>query len=352
MFSAVTNQFKSNATKAAEKTAANAAKATANAAANGALSLKDKFKKLMATKGPIIIFILAVILVFVIVIIYITFALKTSSLSGKVLTKQPIKLDQVSVPVIIDSALIPKPSVGREFAYAFWLYVEQFEQTPSNNKLIFYRGAAGDISGASTIVMMDSTENKMYIAIKTQDNTLPNLVPSDGSSTAADLRKIIWKNYFKNPTATGADINKYVIIEVDYVPLQRWVNFTVIVDNKIITLFMDGEIYSVKGTDELKALRKPEIDSTGHPLHYSLIIDKPDGNIFVGQNTINNKTTVNGYLTGLTAFNYAPSINEVKSSYNSGPLTGGGFLSKLGIPYSFRSPIYKMQATDTDSSQQ
>ena len=330
----------------ASKGITNIARIAANSAKTAALATANKtsnfFKDIIDKQGPVVIFILAVILVFVIVIIYITFALKNSNLSGKILTKSPIKLDSLAVPFEVSASDIPKPSVGREFGYSFWLYIDKFEQTPGNNKLIFYRGTKDDLSMANPLVMMDGVENKLYLAIKTQDNTLTGLTTT--GSTAADLTKVIKNNYFKNVDYHGTDVNKYVIMEVDYVPLQRWVNFSMIIDNKIVTLFMDGEIYSVKSTDELKALRKPELDNAGNKINYNLIIDRTDGGIYVGKNSINNKVTVNGYLSTLAFYNYAMSLNEVKYIYNRGPLVGNGWLQKLGIGYGVRSPVYKINA--------
>ncbi len=309
---------------------------------------KDYMKNLYENKGPIIIFILVVVLVFIIVIIYITFVLKNSALKGKVLTTTPLKLDEMSVPYDISSSDIPQPSVGREYSYSFWLYVNQFDQTPENNKLIFYRGAKDDISQANLLAMMDSSENKLYLCVKTQDNNLDqSLLMSDSTalSSAVDLRKIVSTNYFANPTTKYDKSNKYIILEVDYVPLQRWVNFTLILDNKIMTLFMDGEMYSVKSVDEVKAYRKPELDNAGNQIKVNLILDKADGNIYIGKNTINNRITMNGYLSKLEFHNYAVSINQVRSIYNQGPLAKGGILGSIGIPYGFRSPIYKLDTS-------
>jgi hypothetical protein len=295
---------------------------------------KEMIKNAWASKGAVMIFVLAVVLVFVIVIIYITVALKNSNLTGKVLTTKPIKLSDLSVPFEVSSSDIPKPAVGREYAYSFWIYTEAFEQS-TNGKLIFYRGTNNDMSTANPIVFMDKAENRMYICIKTQDNTLPLTSP-------VDMTKIVSQNFFKNPTAKGNEVNKYIIMEVDYVPLQRWVNFIVIVDNKILTLFMDGEIYSVKSTDELKAQRKPDLDANGNPIPYSLIVDKTDNDIQIGKNSINGKVTLNGYLSKLEFHNYAISINQVKSIYNAGPLSKGGLLGNMGIQWGVRSPVYKL----------
>ena len=293
--------------------------------------------------GPIIIFILIAVLVFVLVVVYITFALKSSNLKGKQLTSRPIKLDSLSTPFEVSGSDIPKPAVGREYTYSFWVYVDQFQQTPTNGKLLFYRsGTSTDINTANPVVFMDGMENKMYIAIKTQDTSLKGLE----NGTSKDLSKILQKNYFKEVTSNGVDVNKYIIMEVDYVPLQRWVNIVVIVDNKVVTMFLDGEIYSVKSTEELKSLRKPDVDSSNRPIKYDLIIDNTEGSIFVGKNAINDKVAVNGYLSRLEFYNYAVSLNQVKKIYTQGPLANGGLLSKMGLQYGFRSPVYKLNTSD------
>lgn len=322
-----------------------AASNSSNAAAKSTGFIKGTFNKakegfltLMSDKGPLMIFIIAVILVFVIVIIYISFALKNANLKGKVLIKNPIKLDALSSTIQVPASDIPKPAVGREYTYSFWLYIDELTQTDNNNKLLFYRGAKDSITNANTVVMMDGLENRLYFMIQTEGSSLPTLVNGD-------IRPFITGNLFKDmTTSTQTNANKYIIMEVDYVPVQRWVNIICVVDNKIITLFMDGEIYSVKTTDELKAIRKPDLDSAGNPKPYNLVINKQSDDIFVGKNTINNKQTLNGYLSKLEFMNYAISLNQVKTSYNRGPLSGnsGNFLPSMGINYGVRSPLYKL----------
>lgn len=299
---------------------------------------KEMLSKLWSEKMPLMIFIIVVVLVFVAVIVYISFALKNSNLANKVLISKPMKLNELATPFEVSGSDIPKPAVGREYCYSFWLYLESFEQTPDNNKLIWYRGNKDDVTSASPLVMMDSMENKLYFVIKTQDSSLTNL-----GTPAADLRNIVSRNYYKDLTVTGPDTNKHIIMEVDYVPLQRWVNIVVMVDNKIVTLFLDGEVYSVKSTDELKSLRKPELDNSGKPIVYNLIVDKSEGNIYVGRNAINNKVTVNGYISKIEFSNFAPSLNQIKSIYNAGPFSKlAGFLSQMGLRYTIRSPIVRI----------
>jgi hypothetical protein len=284
-------------------------------------------------------------------------------LTGIQLTSKPIKLDELTTPTEIASKEMPKPVVGREYSFSFWLYIDNFTQTFTRDgngkmipidKLIFYRGSAGDISQANPVVFMDGLSNKLHIAIKTQESSLTSI--PNRLDYNANLYNIKFMNYFMNPKLKIRDtsdplqpaINKYVVLTVDYVPLQRWVNITFIIDNKLCTVFMDGEIYSVKSTEEFKAIREKELDLRGRPIDVNIIVDKTDGNLYIGKNAVGGRTTVPGYLNRLQFFNYAMSVSEVKSVYESGPLgrklfggakSGGGGMSTV---YGVRSPIYKV----------
>lgn len=321
------------------------ANTTVNKASQAVSNAKNAIVEVASSdKGPLIIVICISVLLLLFVILYITFAMKSSSLQGKQLTNEPIRLDKVDAPIQIANGDMPPSKVGREYSFAFWLYVDNFEQlvdTTSNapiQRLIFYRGNANDVTSANPVVMMDGKSNTLYFAVKTQGTSL-----DVGSN--AKLYNIIKNNYFLNPTITTTDplMNKYIIIPVDYVPLQRWVHLTLCVDNKVMTIYMDGEIYSVKSVDEFKSYRPPEIDSMGKTIDTNLIVDRTDGDLFIGKNgAVGNKVSVNGYVGRVEFFNYAVPMDDVKKSYNKGPIPGG-VLSWLGINnYGFRAPIYKL----------
>lgn len=276
--------------------------------------------------------------------------MKSSNLKGKTLTSDPIKLDTVAKSVEISAADIPKPAVGREYTYSFWLYLEDFDPISNNHKLIFYRGTENTLANVNPIVFLDGQANKLHIAIKTQGNTLAD--SSVVQYSQGDLTNIINYNYFINkggninilqPSGYQSSINQYLILTIDYIPLQRWVNIITVVDNKMLTQYLDGEIYSVKTASEFLSTREPEINKIdGSTYNPTLIVDKPDGSIFIGKSSIvGGGNSPNGYLSKLTFYNYAISINEVRSIYNSGPLGGFG-IGSWQSPYALRSPIYKL----------
>lgn len=342
------------------------AKATNAKASTGFINydlVKEKINKLIPDKDklPIILTLIVVALLLLLVILYILFMIKSPKLKGKQLTKTPIRLDELATAKEIDAAEIPATSVGREYSFSFWLYVDSFSQTTTTSdgkpvpldKMIFYRGQAGDITTANPVVFMDGLSNKLYIAIKTQSSTPNSTSAINYNSNLYNLR---YMNYFMNNELklNGKDanitpaINKFLILTVDYIPLQRWVNITFVVDNKLLSVYIDGEIYSVKSTEEFKALREPERDLRGNPLDVNVIVDKTQNSLFVGKNSIGSSTTVSGYLSKLCFYNYAVSLAEIKKIYNEGPVGKVSALFGQNFQYGVRSPVYKLGTVEND----
>lgn len=341
----------------------NASKASPTNSIFSVMVKKTKIALESVGKTPIILAIIGIVLLFIIVILYILFMMKNSKLTGKQLTSKPIKLDALTVPLEIASGELPKPVVGREYSFSFWIYIENYDQTFTRNatnkqitpidKLIFYRGVNGDITSANPIVTMDGLSNKMYIAIKTQDSTLTSIPGRVDYNN--NLYNIRFMNYFLNSKLKIRDtaspdqpaINKYIILTIDYVPLQRWVNVAFLVDNKITTVYMDGEIYSVKSTEEFKALREPELDARGRPVNVNVIVDKTDNNVYIGKNpSVGASKTIPGYLGKLQFFNYALTLNEIKNIYDQGPVGSRNWfgINGLGanINWGVRNPVYRL----------
>jgi len=312
-----------------------------NATKSTVSGVMSKLGEFTGESTLIVILIIAFALLFIIVIIYITFKIKSSSLQGKRLTQVPLKLDKMSAPFEVPGAIIPTPMVGLEYTYGFWMYIENLEQTGGSHRMIFYRGESGNLTNANPVVVMDGLSNKLYIVIKTTNSSLSSAnLPQPTSASAVtyegDLSNITKFNCFNNksdPTCIGYE-NKHIILPIDYIPIQRWVHVMFSVDNKLVTVYMDGEIYSVKSVDELKTMKN---------LSENLVLDKTVGSVFVGKNPkIGNGNTMTGYLSRLEFFNYALSLNDVKRIYSSGPLSRG-ILSMLGLSnYGVRAPIYRI----------
>lgn len=313
---------------------------------NAKSNVTENAKNIMnSDKMPMIIIIAVTILLFIFVILYITFAMKSGNLKGKVLLEAPVRVDRSDSPIQIESANIPRAQVGREYTYAFWMYLDSLTtETNSANtpptpyhRVVMYRGNVGSAASANPLVLLDGLSNKLHIIIKTTSSSI------ESTTVNNDLDEIIRKNYFlSNMTIDSSGVNKHLVCTIDYVPLQRWINVGFVIDNKIITVYLDGEIYSVKSTDEFKSYRKPYVNRLGKTIEYNLVIDKSEGDVFVGKTTVGAKRVFNGWMGKMEFFNYALTMEQMKKVYQTGPMPRG-ILAMLGLgQYGFRAPVYKL----------
>lgn len=312
--------------------ASNTSASIAKTATNTAAKVTSSLKNIAGDKATLMIVIAVTVLLFVFVIIYITMAMKSNNLQGKLLNSSPLDLTKQERLVVVKSAEIPSTLSGREYTYSLWLYMENISNTTAtNHNIIMYRGSTTDASTANPIMFMNANSNKMYIAIRTvgENNSFTN------------LDNLIQNNWFisSNKNLTYKTANTYIIIPIDYVPLQRWVNVIFVIDNKLISLYLDGELYSVKSCDEFKGSDNNTIGFVST----NVVVDKTDGDVIIGKNnSVNLSTTMDGYIGKLEFFNYALNQNEVRSIYQNGPISKS-WLSLLGITqYGVRSPVYKL----------
>jgi hypothetical protein len=270
----------------------------------------------------VVILAVAAMLIIVLVVIYIVSMVKKNKLQNVVLHPNVIALDnRDAVPVKIPEANMSLVEVGQEFSYSFWLYLSELYDATSNYKLIMQRGNTTDlvsngrfVNTANPIVFMDKLTNKMYIAMSTtrvKDNNISfdQILSQDGE-----------KRYNSG----------YLISTIDYVPLQRWVNITVVVKENTLYIYMDGDMYSAANVSDMAG-----VTSTGpRP-----IIRGTSGGMTIGDK----KNTSNGYVSRSRYFNYALTQREVAGIYKEGP-SKRTLLSYLGINnYGVRSPVYEIK---------
>ena len=339
--SSPSNAIKSSSANSTNSTAAAAAaKVPKNASSvlEPPSSFKEQIKEMFQKNKYLIIFIGAALVIFIIVIVYIYFAMRKTGLTGKTLTTVPIKLFGTNSPRSIMNTNIPVPSLGMEYTYSFWVYLENYDQTATNSRMLWYRGTMNDIATANPIIYMDKSSNIMYLCVKSQNSVL-----SGGSvNYNQDVGQIALNNQFLNQIPMSNNTNQYLIMKIDYVPLQKWVNVAMVIDNQIISIYLDGDIYSVKTVNDF---------NYNSSLPYSLIVDKTDGDIYIGANPHPSQNiTINGYLSKLDFFSYAISSEDIKRNYDKGPFSKN-FLSMIGLgsAYGVRSPVYKIGNT-TDQS--
>lgn len=279
----------------------------ASTAVAGAVST---VRESIVNKGVVVIFVLVTLLLIIGIIVWMVYRMKRTDLQGTTLLKAPRALyDMNGGAITIENTKLPVTSGnGQEFTYSFWLYLVDFTTTIAHKPLIT-RGAGGStVNDAGTLVYLDNRTNKMFISLKTNLST--------------------------TPVATFAQVldnasSKYITATVEYVPLQRWVNVAFVVKDNLLTVYLDGDMYTIENVHDFYT-------TTGHRPVFGTMV----GDVKIGQLTDTSETR--GFISKVMYFNYGLMQSEIRSNYNAGPTTTN-VMSRLGFPeYGVRTPVYRL----------
>lgn len=282
-------------------------------------NVKGVFQSL-SQDSVIIIFVVICMIIIIIVTIYIVKMMRNSNLKQVPLTKKLISFeDKLTVPFKVPASALSVTSRGQEFSYSFWIYLGEYATTV-NHKLVYQRGTN---PGNSSVTTFPSTTSPI-IALHKGTNKLMFALSTTASSGTNSLDDIFNKK------------SGYLVATIDYLPLHRWIFASMVLRDNVLTIYMDGDIYSVITTADI-----PTSSSSNRP-----IVSASYGDGFIGD--LNQSTP--GFVSKFSFYNYAVTQSELKHWYNNGPVTKS-MLSFFGIAnYGLRSPIYNLQDEPTSSS--
>lgn len=258
----------------------------------------------------LIVFSVICVMVLVLIIALIVWRIRRGDLKSTVLVKDPIQMfGSGGVPVTIPTSAIPTTLSGQEYSYSFWVYLVEYT-TAQSPMMLFSRGQQTGHTGGSPLVYLDKNTNVMYVSIATTTVVTPTPTIDQISASLG-----------------------YVTAKIDYVPLQRWVNVTFVVQDYLLTVYMDGDIYTVVNVTDA-----PDAGSTNTKPTIRPSFSTTTGDIIVGD-TGNHPQA---FLSQLRFYNYALTQENTYTCYSAGPLSPSA-MSLIGIPaYGIRSPIYRI----------
>jgi hypothetical protein len=278
----------------------------------------NRLKQQIVQRSSAVIFVILAIITIAILIAFLVLKIKATSTKGLTLVEQPMKLYNMSGQVRVDASNIPPTVNGQEFTFSFWLYLVDFQPSPSGPQLIFMRAADAASFGISNpIVALDGRTNKMYLSVRTSSAT-----------TVA-------------PSTFMLGTSGYVTASIDYFPLQRWVQVIMVVKDESMSVYMNGALHTVGTVADIIPSNGSAATMAARP-----IFSGCTGSVFVGATGIPGGVfETRGYLTQFKFFNFAMMPNDVKASYEAGP-TPISLLNRLGLTgYGLRSPIYRIESS-------
>ena len=266
------------------------------------------------------------LLFIVLVIVYVVYRINMNNLQSVTLSSGILKL--ASDYQIKENGYIPNTVNGQEFSYSFWVFVTEVRRSDAA-KLLWYRSTGGAGTNAqqeaNPVVYMHPTTNKLTIMLKTNMTTLgePDYTrtrPSDSSTVYTRLSLADQKN------------EKILKPTIEYLPLQRWVHVVFVVQDDSVSIYMDGNVYSVDVVTKLQ-------DASGNERP---VFKGTAGSVVMGVDESFSSAAIapiNGYLSKAEFFNYALMPDHVKRLYAKGPIERT-WLSMVGLSgYKFQNPL-------------
>lgn len=284
--------------------------------------------QIMSKQSAITVLVVLTTLTMAVIIGYVSWRLVRRKYKTDVIVKDPRRMFD-NVALRVGAYKIPETRAGQEFAFSMWLYMADFQPT-ALAKPILMRGNGSAEGGdrfvdTSPVVFMDSGSNKMYVAVRTNRRAAQSGVEP---STLMDIVNL--------PKSS----NPYVVVTIDYVPMQRWVHVVFSVQDYLLTVFMDGSIYAVENL----------VDGTYSEPSIRPMFAACTGEVVVGTTGESAGAEMRGFVSKLAFMNYAPLLDQVVAMYKSGP-GSNSVLAMLGLDqYGVRTPIYKLGYEDTQMS--
>ena len=261
------------------------------------------------------------LIILIIVIIYTVYRFRQNHLESVSLLDTPMKLyGMTQQKKLKKGSEMSQAGIGQEFTYSLWLYIVDYDDTSSEPRLVMVRNDEEDtLENANPIIYMDGRTNRMYISVRTNKS----------DHNISDLSDLVPSEY---RSSSSADDKHYLTATIEYIPLQRWVNVTVVVQDNLLTAYLDGEMYTVRNVHDIW-----KQNGTNRP-----IISASAGDVYVGPTSQNNDT-VRGFISGVKFFNYALMTDAIAGLYTQGP-NHKTLASRLGWErrYGFQSPIYRL----------
>ena len=237
---------------------------------------------------------------------------------------------------------------GNKRTYCFWIYIFDIKAADGQ-----YRHVASIYPNKSDTVFHSVKDSTIYIRLDSKKNSLQVRFPTvddDKTTFEADSGKMPINEFLVNTKGTE---NKNLVtgVEIEYIPIQRWVHVGIVINDiggGSFNIFIDGNYTKTENNQTVSS----KDNSSNDRNHYT-----PSSIINVGKLNMNHKGVLHvggvapaygfsGLISKFTIFNYDMNRNDIYKEYSSGPMKG--VLASMGLTaYGIRNPIYKIKSSDT-----
>ena len=266
-----------------------------------------------------------IIVVFIVVIVVVVKMQQAKANNEPMLIENPVS------PVnhgSISGSKAPLSSSGLEYTYNMWVNIRDWDQGYGKFKCIVHRSSKDPLAGPESAkapsnpsIWLYPEENKLYVRVSTLlnasvDRMDRSVYPEYDIAASGGKKYTVVNPYYyannKQSTLTKDEYqNTTYACDVANIPLQRWVQISVVMWNRTLDVYVNGKL--------VRSCILP-----GVPLHKSSLMNK----IYVGGRRQN---TFNGYISRLKYFNRACTAEEIYNMYLKGPLSAAFWWEALKI---------------------
>lgn len=191
--------------------------------------------------------------------------------------------------------------------------------------------------------LMNITKDPNYrFTTKKLIQKLYNERKSDSVLSEGELNNIrMFEMFATGQNKTFRDDNcKFATFVIDYVPLHRWINVIINVNNNLLSIIVDGAVHSTRILNQ---------ESTECQNASSNIVSVATGDVKIGAFN-SDIPAAKGYISKIQFFNYSlKTSRHIQKIYESGPVKSSNVLQKLGLQlYGIRNPLYRIDEVKKD----
>jgi hypothetical protein len=161
-------------------------------------------------------------------------------------------------PVTLTNPKLPRISTGTDFTYSMWFYVDDYNYRAAQSKYLFTIGpellgtnanyVLVSLLGASTNDLIIRANSQMPTAVAAQ---APGSIPAATGSATPDITNAATLSNMLNQQTSMAMFQSTVgslstdpltPCDIRDVPLQKWVNLTIVVSGRTMDVYLDGKL--------------------------------------------------------------------------------------------------------------
>ena len=303
---------------------------------------KDAIMNAMSDSSSSLYFIV-VLLVIAAFVCYILYYIITDT----VINQQKILIPGTEMPIICtEHRTFPftqklESGNGNKRTYCFWIYIFDISAARGQYRHVAHiakKNADSDYS------VKDST---IYIRLENDRNRIQVRFPRD-KDEPPDIKHNASVDQFlvHNNLVTG--------IEIEYIPLQRWVHVGIVINDicgGTFNVFIDGNYLK---TENNQTVQDPSNKNSNRSyykendyINVSRLNLNNEGELHIGGDKVGSTMYgFSGLVSKFSIFNYDMNRNDIYKEYSAGPMKG--VLASMGLSaYGIRNPIYKIKGSDT-----